>query len=68
MTYLKLADSPKHLALPDKAHEDGVTLCGCVMTRPHSWTAITALEGDECEKCASLAFGYFAKRAAGCGG
>jgi hypothetical protein len=35
---------------------DSLTLCGCVVTRAHSWKQIRSLEGDECEQCASLAF------------
>jgi hypothetical protein len=57
MTYLKLMNSEKkHLAVRDQTHDYLTTLCGCTITRPRSWTAITALEGDECERCASLAF------------
>jgi hypothetical protein len=54
MTYTKfLTEAPnKHLALPDR----DITLCGCAITRPNNWKRITALEGDECEKCAEQAF------------
>jgi hypothetical protein len=51
MTYTKFL-THKHLALPDS----DMTLCGCVITRLDSWKRITALEGDECEKCAEHAF------------
>lgn len=54
MTYTKFLNqgTSKHLALPDK----DTTLCGCVVTRLDSWKRITALEGDECERCAEQAF------------
>jgi hypothetical protein len=54
MTYTKfLTEAPnKHLALPDR----DITLCGCAITRLSSWKRITALEGDECERCAEQAF------------
>ena len=54
MTYTKFLTqgTSKHLALPDK----DMTLCGRVITRLDSWKRITALEGDECEKCVEQAF------------
>src|SRR5712691_4299826 len=54
MTYTKLLnqEANKHLALPDR----DTTLCGCAITRLNSWKRITALEGDECERCAEQAF------------
>jgi hypothetical protein len=54
MTYTKfLTEAPhKHLALPDR----DITLCGCAITRLNNWKRITALEGDECERCAEQAF------------
>jgi hypothetical protein len=54
MTYTKFLTqgTNKHLALPDR----DVTLCGCVITRLDSWKRITALEGDECERCVEQAF------------
>ena len=54
MTYTKFLTegTNKHLALPTK----DTTLCGCVITRLDSWKRITALEGDECERCAEQAF------------
>lgn len=58
MTYLKLiSDSVKrHLVLPGQDPGGVATLCGCTVTRARNWRAITALEGDECEKCADLSF------------
>jgi len=53
MTYTKFLTQEKHLALPDR----DMTLCGCAITRLNSWKRITALEGDECERCAKQAFG-----------
>jgi hypothetical protein len=68
-TYMKLvAQSAKwHLTKPDRI-EQGITLCGCVVTRVLGWRRIYALEGDECEKCAELAFGATPPRGAHGGG
>ena len=52
MTYTKFLTREKHLALPDR----DITLCGCAIIRLNSWKRITALEGDECERCAEQAF------------
>jgi len=52
MTYTKFLTQEKHLALPD----GDMTLCGCAITRLNRWKRITALEGDECERCADKAF------------
>jgi hypothetical protein len=54
MTYAKFLtqETNKHLALPDR----DMTLCGRAITRLNSWKLITALEGDECERCAEQAF------------
>jgi hypothetical protein len=59
MTYMKLvtAGMKHHLSATYHSSGDSLTLCGCVVTRPHSWKQIRSLEGDECEQCASLAFG-----------
>jgi hypothetical protein len=46
-----------HLSVVDQSPGESITLCGCVVTRPHSWKRIRGLEGDECEHCAELAFG-----------
>ena len=56
-TYLKLLEpaSRRHLMKPDQA-EAGTTLCGCLVTGGVGWRRISALEGDECEKCAQLSF------------
>ena len=58
MTYLKMisADAKKHLVPAVQGLEEITTLCGCTVTRSVSWKAVTALEGDECEKCASVSF------------
>jgi hypothetical protein len=58
MTYMKLVTEgmKHHLSANYQSSGDSQTLCGCVVTRPHSWKQIGTLEGDECERCASLAF------------
>ena len=58
MTYMKLVTEgmKHHLSATYQSSGDSLTLCGCVVTRPHSWKQIRSLEGDECEQCASLAF------------
>jgi hypothetical protein len=58
MTYMKLVahGSKRHLMKPDQL-EQGTTLCGCVVTHMLGWQFVSALEGDECEKCVELAFG-----------
>ena len=58
MTYLKMISegARKHLIAADQRLDEVVTLCGCTVTRPGSCKAVTALEGDECEKCASVSF------------
>jgi len=58
MTYLKLISerAKRHLVLPAQGHGGFDTLCGCTITRAGNWRAISALEGDECEKCAGLSF------------
>jgi hypothetical protein len=50
------ASAKKHLIAADQPFEEVTTLCGCTVTRPGSVIAVTALEGDECEKCASVSF------------
>jgi hypothetical protein len=47
----------QHLRVADQADGDSETLCGCAVTRSHSWKRISRLEGDECPMCAALAFG-----------
>ena len=58
MTYMKIitAGLTRHLALADQSSTDS-TLCGCTVTGVQSWTRIMKLEGDECPRCADLAFG-----------
>jgi len=58
MTYMKLVTKgmKRHLATTYLSSGDSLTLCGCVVTLPHSWKQIRSLEGDECERCAALAF------------
>jgi hypothetical protein len=57
MTYMKLIGhgSKRHLVKPDQLKE-ATTVCGCVVTDGHWWRRISALEGDECERCAALSF------------
>jgi hypothetical protein len=64
MTYMKLVTGgvKRHLAAGDHPSAESVTLCGCAVTRSHSWKLIGALEGDECQLCAELAFGGIADR------
>ena len=59
MTYMKLVTKgmKRHLSATYQSSGNSLTLCGCVVTRPQSWKQIRSLEGDECERCASLAFG-----------
>jgi hypothetical protein len=58
MTYLKLISekAKRHLVLPGQDPGGFDTLCGCTITRAGNWRVITALEGDECQKCADLSF------------
>jgi hypothetical protein len=46
----------RHLCLVDQFPFESGTLCGCAVTRSHSWKRISSLEGDECPQCAELAF------------
>jgi hypothetical protein len=58
MTYMKLVTgSVKHLATGDQPAPESITLCGCTVTRSLSWRRVGRLEGDECPRCAELAFG-----------
>ena len=59
MNYMKLVTGgvKHHLCLADQPNGDSNTLCGCVVTRLHSWKRVRGLEGDECPVCAALAFG-----------
>jgi len=59
MNYMKLVTGgvKHHLCLADQPSGDSNTLCGCVVTRLHSWKRVRGLEGDECPVCAALAFG-----------
>jgi hypothetical protein len=56
-TYMKLVSqgSKRHLMKPDQL-EQGITLCGCVVTYVMGWRRISVLEGDECSKCAERSF------------
>jgi hypothetical protein len=58
MTYLKMISegAKKHLVAADRGLAEVTTLCGCTVTRPGTLKAVTALEGDECEKCAAISF------------
>ena len=66
MSYLKLVTGgvKHHLCAEDQADGGVSTLCGCVVTRLHSWKLVRGLEGDECPVCAALAFGGGARAAA----
>ena len=65
MAYMKLVTGgvKHHLILADQSPAE-FTLCGCTVTRSHSWKRVVGLEGDECEHCAQLAFGGSAAEAA----
>ena len=58
MTYMKLVTdgAKRHLVLADQP-STGSTLCGCTVTQSQNWMRIKGLEGDECPRCAELAFG-----------
>jgi len=58
MSYMKLISRgvKHHLSAAYESSGESTTLCGCIVTRPHSWKRIGTLEGDECEQCAALAF------------
>jgi hypothetical protein len=64
MTYMKLITGGvrRHLAVADQLSAESITLCGCTVTRSHSWKRVGELEGDECQHCAELAFGSNAHR------
>ena len=56
-SYLKLlSGTAKHLCEADDPGSECVTLCGCSVTIVRSWIRIQGLEGDECSRCAELAF------------
>jgi hypothetical protein len=59
MNYMKLVTGgvKHHLCVADQPSGESNTLCGCVVTRLHSWKRVRGLEGDECPVCAALAFG-----------
>jgi len=63
MNYMKLVTGgvKHHLCVADRPDGESATLCGCVVTRLHSWKRVRGLEGDECPVCAALAFGGGAK-------
>ena len=69
ITYLKLVTGgvKHHLCVADQASAEFMTLCGCVITQPHSWKRVNRLEGDECSRCADLAFGGNAGKSAPAG-
>ena len=58
MTYMKLITGgvKRHLAVAVQLSAESITLCGCTVTRSHSWKRVAGLEGDECPRCAELAF------------
>jgi hypothetical protein len=58
MTYLKIdgQSAIKHLTLREAPYAGAITLCGGAIVRAERWKEIAALEGDECPKCAQLAF------------
>jgi hypothetical protein len=58
MTYLKMVaeGGKKHLIPAVQGLDEITTLCGCTVTRRVGWKAVTALEGDECAKCAAISF------------
>ena len=60
--YMKIVTegTVRHLCVIDQSANDSMTLCGRTVTQDHSWKLITSLEGDECLKCAELAFGGIA--------
>jgi hypothetical protein len=66
MKYMKVntEDGKHHLAVADEFSTESITLCGCVVTRAQGWTWVWALDGDECERCAKIAFGGGAAMAA----
>jgi len=63
MNYMKLVTGgvKHHLCVADRPDGESATLCGCAVTRLHSWKRVRGLEGDECPVCAALAFGGGAK-------
>ena len=65
ITYLKLVTGgvKHHLCVADQALTEFVTLCGCVITQPQNWKRVNSLEGNECPRCADLAFGGSAPKA-----
>ena len=58
MTYMKLVTGgvKRHLAVADQYSAEFIPLCGCTVTRSHSWKLVDGLEGDECQHCAEVAF------------
>ncbi|MDP9115395.1 MAG: hypothetical protein M3O20_17165 [Acidobacteriota bacterium] len=59
MSCMKLvtAGVKHHLCRAEQPGGELNTLCGCVVTRLHSWKRVGGIEGDECPVCAALAFG-----------
>jgi len=53
-----------HLFVLGESSDEAKTLCGRTVTQQHSWKQIRSLEGDECPKCAELAFGGNARASA----
>ena len=59
--YMKIVTEgmARHLCMINQRFDDTRTLCGATVTQNHSWKRIRGLEGDECQRCADLAFdGY----------
>jgi len=56
--YMKIVTEgvPHHLCMVDTISYEAKTVCGRILTEHHSWKRIRALEGDECPRCAELAF------------
>ena len=57
--YMKIVteNAVRHLCVLENFSTDTKTLCGCAVTQLQSWKRVRSLEGDECGRCADLAFG-----------
>ena len=49
MNYMKLVTGgvKHHLCVADQPNGESNPLCGCVVTRLHSWKRVRGLDGDE---------------------
>jgi hypothetical protein len=56
--YMKIVteNAVRHLCALADFSADTKTLCGCAVTQLQSWKRVKTLEGDECARCADLAF------------